>query len=148
MLSLQIGLQAINRGAIRQGDPHQLWTTVDEKVKAISKHLYSPTCRSQPRRQKSHSFSPLRFLCWASLLSRMRAATTVTSRHLVWMQKLSGIGKQSNKRPALLKNESGPQPALRIRTLFCQEQTPKDIMNFQNPSPILGIALMKWVQVI
>ena len=91
MTSLRVGIQPMNAGLINQVHPQQSLTSVDVKVKAVGKSIHSPICLSQPRRERPHSFSPLRFLWWASLLVGARAQQTTPFSASMNLSSLAGV---------------------------------------------------------
>ena len=90
MFSSPIGIQAINRGYVGQVSGRQAPQGVDVRVQALGKRLGSSACRNQPRVERSRSFSPLRFLWWASLLLGARAQQTTPFPASMNLSSLSG----------------------------------------------------------
>ena len=90
MFSSPIGIQAKSRGSVWQVAGRQVPQGVDVRVQAIGKRVRSPTCCSQSRAARTQSFSPLRFLWWASLLVGARAQQTTPFPASIELGALSG----------------------------------------------------------
>lgn len=91
MFSSPLRIHSIHAEVIRGIDAYRPSASVDEKVKALRKRLYSPSCSSQPKANTGRSFSPLRFLWCASLLVGVRAQQTMPFPASMDLSTLTGM---------------------------------------------------------
>ena len=91
LFSSPIGIQAIDRGSAWRVAGQQAPQGVDARVQALGKRLGSSTCRNQLRVESSRSFSPLRFLWWASLLVGARAQQTTPFPASMNLSSMTGV---------------------------------------------------------
>ena len=102
MFSSSIGMPSIIGEVVRQTSAFQSPLSVDTKVALLGKRLHSLGPNKHSRSETSHSFSPLRFLWWASLLAGARAQLTTPftpSKNLGTLTGLDGFvlnGEQAN----------------------------------------------------